>query len=192
MLIIPKRLRSEVQGRFVVFDVWRHQVSAQRADGAKVYDVYALAMPDWCTVVTVTEDGDIVLIRQLRYGVDAVMLETPGGIVDADESPDQAAARELREETGYEPEQLHSLGWVHPNPAIQDNRMHLFLATGAKCVGEPELDEHESTEVVLCRPADVLAQLRDGSIRHGLSALALERAFSAYSAQFPSLGKDGG
>ena len=84
---------------------------------------------------------------------------------------------------------MTSLGWVHPNPAIQGNRIHLFVGTGTILAGTPELDEHESTEVVVVPAADALKKLRSGEIRHALSALAMERAFSTHPSLFGSLGK---
>jgi 8-oxo-dGTP pyrophosphatase MutT (NUDIX family) len=174
-LVLPKRRRSETVGRYSIFDVLRHEVRADD-EGSESFHVYGLRMPDWVTVVAVTGARQVVLVRQLRFGVDQVMLETPGGIIDDGETPEQAALRELREETGYVPAELSSLGWVHPNPAIQDNRIHLMLALGAERRAELDHDEHESTEPVELSPAELRQRLGDGGIRPALSALALERA----------------
>ena len=95
---MPKRIKSELQGQYRVFDVWRHRLDM--GPGGPQFDAFTLEMSDWVTVVAMTPDERIVLIRQKRYGVDAVMLETPGGIIDDGEQPMDAALRELREETG--------------------------------------------------------------------------------------------
>jgi 8-oxo-dGTP pyrophosphatase MutT (NUDIX family) len=182
-----ERIGSEYLANCAVFDVWRHRV---RLDGSVEHDIYALEMPDWVTVVAVRPDGDIVLIRQHRHGVHEVVLETPGGMVDQGESPERAAERELLEETGYTPKSLESLGWVHPNPAIQTNRIHLFLARDVTLTAAPSFDAHESVELVITSPSDVLAALRDGSVTHALSALALERAFSIHRELFVGMGTD--
>lgn len=179
MLAIPKRVGSEHLGSFQVFDVYRHRMRSDD-DGAD-FNVHCLTMPDWVTVVALTGSDEVVLVRQLRFGVDEVMLETPGGIIDERESPDEAAARELREETGYVAASLRSLGWVHPNPAIQNNRIHLLVAEGCQPTATKQLDEHESTEVVVVDRASAVRMLRRGDIRHALSALALERAFAVDS-----------
>src|SRR5215471_12896515 len=58
--------------------------------------------PDWCNVVAITDASEVVLIWQYRFGTDAMSLEIPGGVIDGEESPQDAARRELAEETGYE------------------------------------------------------------------------------------------
>lgn len=178
---IPRRLTSEVLGEYRVFDVVRHAVVYPPASpelAPRRTDAFCLSMPDWATVAAFTPDGDALLVRQHRHGVDALVLETAGGLVDPGETPIDAAARELREETGYQATRLESLGWVHPNPALQGNRLHLLVAPDVVQVGERELDEHEDTEPVLLPRAELWRMLRSGEIRHALSALCLERAFA--------------
>jgi 8-oxo-dGTP pyrophosphatase MutT (NUDIX family) len=68
----------------------------------------------------------VVLIRQLRQGSQAVTLEIPGGLVDPGETPTQAGARELREETGYLTRELVHMGQVNPNPALYNNICHIL------------------------------------------------------------------
>ncbi len=115
-----------------------------------------------------TDEGRVVLVRQFRFGVDDFTLEIPGGMCDPGESPAETAARELREETGYVAGRLEPLGWVHPNPAIQSNRCHTFLARPAARVGEPQPDPHEAFEIVE-EPLDAIDRLiLDGRITHAL------------------------
>jgi ADP-ribose pyrophosphatase len=125
------------------------------------------------TVVALTREGQAVLIRQFRVGVEAHTLEVPGGMVEEGEAPAAAAARELEEETGFRPAQLVPLGSVHPNPALQTNRCHSFLALGCEPGGAPQADAGEDIEVVLV-PASALQRLvRDGSITHALVVTAI-------------------
>ena len=175
----PTRLRSETIGSHRVFDVQRHVVTDSSSDvGGSTYEVFSLRMPDWVTVAARTVDGSFLLIWQHRHGVDGLMLETPGGIQDDGERPEQTAARELLEETGYQAGRLESLDWVHPNPAIQDNRLHMQLALDCELTGPRKLDEHEDTEPVLIEAVELRRMLRAGEIRHALSALTLERALA--------------
>lgn len=84
--------------------------------------------PDWVNVVARTVDGNFLMVRQIRHGIAAPSLEIPAGAIEANESPAQAAARELLEETGYQAATLHELGRVFPNPAFQTNTCYLYLA----------------------------------------------------------------
>ena len=85
---------------------------------------------DWINVVALTEDGQSVMVEQYRFGTGSCTLEPPGGMVDAGETPLQAAQRELKEETGYSGGRWESLGAVQPNPAIHSHLCHHFLAEG--------------------------------------------------------------
>ena len=132
-------------------------------------------VPDWINVVARTDDDRLVLVRQYRFGVERATLELPGGMCDPGESPLDAACRELREETGYVGERWHDLGSVEPNPALQDNRCHTFLAESVQRAHEPRPDPHESIEVVLS-PFDAIAgAVRRGEITHALVVAALYR-----------------
>ncbi len=132
--------------------------------------------PDWVNVVPLTEDGQVVLIRQYRHGTGDVALEIPGGIIDPDESPQAAAVRELEEETGYVAERVRMLGRVRPNPAVQNNYQYMFLAEGCRRQSEPHLDPFERIEVAV-RPADEIPQLvRREEICHALVINALAYA----------------
>lgn len=143
-------------------------VRLEPPDGGPPREFYVVDAPDWINVFPVTDDGDVVLIRQYRFGVHEVTLEVPGGVCDPGETPEETARRELLEETGYAARQLVPLGWVHPNPAVQNNRCHCFLALGCEKVAEPDPDPDEAFEV-LRRPLDEVRRLlREGEIRHAL------------------------
>ncbi|HEX9297751.1 MAG TPA: NUDIX hydrolase [Polyangiaceae bacterium] len=172
-----RRRTTERVGRFNVFDVLRHQVEDQQSGALR--EGFTFDCRDWVSVVPVTEDRRFVLIRQYRHGVDGPTLEVPGGIVDEGQAADEAAVRELREETGYGGGTLIPLGVTHPNPALQGNRYHMFLMRGARLIGEPEFDLGEHCELVVLPEEEARARIRDGSISHALVLLALERAFDA-------------
>lgn len=167
--------KSEIAGHFDFFEVLRHEVTSTHGSA---HHCFTLEMPDWVTVVAVTDARSFVLVRQHRHGVDAETLETAGGIIDPGEDPAAAALRELREETGYVAEIAEPLGWVHPNPAIQANRCHMFLARGARDTGALACDEHEITVPVLLDEAGLAAAMTDGQITHALVLVALHRALA--------------
>lgn len=133
-------------------------------------EVLAIGSADWVHAMPVLPDGRILLIRQWRYATASFQLEFPGGIVE-DEGARVAAERELAEETGYRAASWRELGTVEPNPAILDNRLTAFLATGLEPIAQgerPAGDEHEEIEVVPVAPAELPKRILRGEIRHAL------------------------
>ena len=102
----------------------------------------------WATVLAITEANDVVLVRQYRHGAQQLVLELPGGVIDAGESPLQAAQRELHEETGFFGGNWTSLGSPSPNPDNHTNRIHCFLAQGVYEDEKWLADQDEQLEVV--------------------------------------------
>lgn len=131
-------------------------------------DFYVLDAPEWCNVLPITADKEVVLVEQYRYGIEEASLEIPGGMVDPRENPYQAIKRELKEETGYESESWQSLGKVSANPAIMTNYAHLFLAEDCEFTGIDESagDPHERINVHTYPLEDFLSMVQDGTIHH--------------------------
>jgi len=136
-------------------------------------DFVVIAASDWCNVIALTPDGQLVLVRQFRYGINDFSLEIPGGIIDPGEDPVVAGLRELREETGFTGTEARLLASVHPNPAIQNNRCHLILVENATASAAQEWDHDEEIEVVTAPVDDVLAWARAGKITHSLVVAGL-------------------
>jgi 8-oxo-dGTP pyrophosphatase MutT (NUDIX family) len=147
---------------------------ADPRDGSE-HPFWLIDAADWVNVVPVTEEGEVLLVEQWRFGVRASSVEVPGGIVDPGEDPAGAAARELAEETGHVPGRVVALGVVEPNPAIFSNRLHVFAATGCREARPDERraqDRNEALHVTRARPADVDAMVLDGRIRHACALAA--------------------
>jgi len=166
-----KKLKQGVDHQFSVLRVREDEVESPRTGSTSARVV--LEMPDWVNVIPVTADGKVVMIRQFRFGIWSPTLEIPGGIVESGEDPAHAAARELEEETGYRPASMRPLGWVHPNPALQDNKCHTFLAEGCERVNPGSQDPTEDIIVELHGKAEIADLIRTGEIRHSLVISAL-------------------
>lgn len=149
---------------------------------------YVMEFPDWVNVVAVTDDGQMIMVDQYRHAGAADFLEIPGGSTHGPkEDPRLAGERELLEETGYRAREWISCGFHYPNPALQTNRMHTYLAVGCQKVQEPQLDPFEDLSVRLLPVQDVLARLHRGEIKHSLIAASLTLAVNELKKRFTHL-----
>lgn len=160
-------LASEVLHAFPIYRLRRDSRRSPRT--GKVHTFLVLDSTDWVNVVPVTPEGNVVLIRQFRHGTGSFVLEVPGGMVDpADPNPEEAARRELLEETGYTAERFRYLGSVHPNPAIQNNQCHTFLAESARRAQEQHLEGSEDIEVLEVPYDRIAPMIAQREITHAL------------------------
>ena len=127
-------------------------------------------------VVPVTDDGEIVCVRQYRYSIAQVLLEIPAGKLDgADEDPVEATLRELREETGATCRELISLGEYYGSPAIMGERIFMYLAMGLE-FGEMDLDDDEFLEVVRIPARELERMIYSGEVTDGKTQAAVLKA----------------
>jgi ADP-ribose diphosphatase len=164
-------LTSDIIYRCRIFSVRRdHSRSPQ---SGQTHDFHVLETADFVNVVPVTPDRQVVMVRQFRHGIRDVTLEVPAGLIDpTDPSPAAAAMRELREETGYAGGRLVPLGVVHPNPAIMNNRCHMFAAYDVELAGAPQWDGTEELAIEIVPLDRVPALIRAGAISNALSLVA--------------------
>lgn len=149
-----------------VFTVRRDHRKSPRTGQVRAYSIIDCA--DWVNVIALTPEDDVVLIEQFRHGTSAVTVEIPGGMIDPGEAPLAAARRELREETGYTAARWMSLGVVTPNPALQSNRCHTFLALDARLTDAQALDPGEDIAVLSAPLVDIPGWIDAGRIDHAL------------------------
>jgi len=131
---------------------------------------------DWSIVIPVinTEKGkQFLMVWQWRHGSQCLSLEFPGGVFEQGENAQEAAARELSEETGYKPGKMKKIGEFSPNPAIMSNKVHFFLAEDLINVGKQNLDEDEYVEVVFVDPQEVINGMGKPPYIHALMGTAL-------------------
>ena len=166
-----KVVESEELQQCKVFAVKR--TMARSPATGEIHPFFQIEASEWVNVVPITADDELVLVRQYRHGSREITLEIPGGIVDPGETPAEAAARELLEETGYRAERVEAIGSVNPNPALFGNRCHTFLAPGAAPVAPIQNTRLEETSVELVPVAEIPDHLREGRIDHALVVAAL-------------------
>lgn len=161
-----RRTASERVADCRVFQVRRDRAINPR--GGAEHDFYCIEAADWVNIIPLTSNDEVVVIEQYRHGTNEVTLEIPGGMVDAHESPERAAARELLEETGYRAREVLLLGRTRPNPALQNNWLYSYLARDVEFEHEPVFESAEYTVVRLVPLADVPALISQGKITHSL------------------------
>ena len=139
-----------------------------------------LEADDWVNVVAITPEEKVVVVRQYRFGTRRMTVEIPAGIVEAGETPKEAAIRELREETGYAAREWRYLGYVEPNPAFMDNACHNWLAVDASQVQRPNLDAGEDIRVGEMSKEELRREIKAGRLRHSLALVALAQVFDLW------------
>ena len=129
--------------------------------------------PTWVNIIALTEDNNVVLVRQYRPGSGEISLEIPGGMMDPeDENPMEAARRELLEETGFAGEKMSELGKIRPNPALQNNYCYTYLVRDAKQIAEPSPDTSEEISVEYEHLSKIRTLISSGRIDHSLVVVA--------------------
>ncbi|MEO1303507.1 MAG: NUDIX hydrolase [Pseudomonadota bacterium] len=147
--------------------------SCERSDGHIVPTYHVIDFPMWTLVVPLTDKGNIVLVREYRHPANVIVTGIPGGGGEPDETDFEAIGRrELVEETGYTPREMHHIGRCYPNPATQTNQINFFLALGCVRTTEQSLDANEQIEVLEMPFADYL-RYEHMSVQHAHHAAAL-------------------
>lgn len=148
-------------------------------NGTVLDEYHVLHYPDWALALPITDDGQVVMVEQYRYGVERLSLEFPAGAVDPDEDVETAARRELLEETGYTASGWTYLGKGAVEPGRHTNYGHVFVAAGAHRIAEPHLDAAEDLAVRLVAADELPARVADGSITHSTHIAAVFWAIHA-------------
>jgi ADP-ribose pyrophosphatase len=127
-------------------------------------------------VIPVTDEGEIICVRQYRYAVGQITLEIPAGKLDyVGEDPESAARRELREETGATAEKITYLGKYLGSPAILDETIHMYLAEGLT-FGETDFDEDEFIEIVKMPISELVDMVMRDEIHDAKTQIAILKA----------------
>jgi ADP-ribose pyrophosphatase len=118
---------------------------------------------DCVVILPVDSQGNILLVRQFRHAVNKVLLELPAGSIDPGETPEVAASREMREETGYKPGKLEKLGGFYAAPGYCTEYLHFFRASQLE-KSPLTAEDTDEIEVVPVIPAEVSGLIASGKI----------------------------
>jgi len=152
-------------------------------NGQIIDDYFVTIKPEVAMVLPITSSKEIIFVQQYRHAVGEFFLELPAGNFDpTKENAEVAAIRELREETGYIPQEFRKIGTLYDKPSKDTNQIHLFLAENVSKVGEQQLDITEEIEVVLIPIESVLEKIiqREISVTGTVAALFLGLNFITY------------
>jgi 8-oxo-dGTP pyrophosphatase MutT (NUDIX family) len=147
--------------------------------GVNVSPYYILRYPDWAHSVCLDDADRICVVSQYRHGAARVMMELPGGVVEAGEDPLAAAQRELLEETGIRAHQWRACGNFSPNPATHTNRFHVF-ACRVGSIEAPRPDPSEDIRHRFLRRDELKRAIDSGEFGQLLHIGALCRALDLF------------
>ena len=161
------RSRRIFEGRIVTLDVDRVvEPSGLEAERE------VIRHPGAAVMLAVTDDRNVLFVRQYRYAAAEIMLEVPAGTIDPGEAPDETARRELVEETGYHPTRLEKIAEFFPSPGILAELMHLYLATGLE-PRQASPDDDEFLEPVEIPLPEALSLVIGKDVRDAKTIIAL-------------------
>ena len=131
--------------------------------------------PGAVCVIPVTEDGDVIMVRQFRYPFSNVLLEIPAGKLEPGEDPLDAVKRELEEESGVVAENIEFLGITYTTVAFTDEKIYTYLATGLTFT-ESHPDEDEFLEVDKIPLTKLVDMVMNGEIRDSKTQISILKA----------------
>jgi ADP-ribose pyrophosphatase len=176
MAIDNKKWKSLTKESILVkkpwFEVFKEEI--QLPDGKVVPEYYEIEMPHYTAVFAVTLEQKIIILRCYRHAIGEVTLTMPGGMIEEEESPLEGIQREFLEETGYIAKEWKQLGTFIGNSTRGCGTYHLFFASGAYSVQEPDSGDLEELELLLWTPQEVEQSIDGGQVKSlGVASMLL-------------------
>lgn len=166
-----EKTSSEIILKKKIFNITDHECFHKGLNKNHTFTI--INSPNWVNIAAITEDGNIILIRQHRLGNDELTLEIPAGLIEAGEDPQKAAIRELEEETGYKAGNIVLMNKLYSNPAIMDNLIFFYYAENCFKISDQNLDPSEDIQIELFPLSKLDELLNSGQITHQIIYNAL-------------------
>lgn len=163
-----KTLTSEKKVDFPLFKVFEDIV--ELPNGLKL-DYYRIEKIPVVTILPIFSDK-IVMVKHYRYPIKSYSLELPAGHVKGDETPEECAIRELKEETGFTTSKIEKLLSYNPSTEYSDQVYHIFMAKDM-IEGNPEREKYEIMDMELLKTEMVIDKIMDGKITDGRTITAV-------------------
>ena len=148
-------------------------VDVEQPDGRR-WEHHVIRMRHLAVVAVVNEAHEVLLVWRHRFVTNAWAWELPMGLIEDDETPEEAAARELEEETGWRPGTLRPLAYSQPANGITDSEHYVFRCDDARYVGPPS-EKNEADRMEWISLAKVLGMIDRREIVSASSLVGLMR-----------------
>lgn len=169
MIVREETMSSEIvyNGKIVNLRIDTVELPKQRYSKREIVE-----HPGGVGIIALTEENEVIMVRQFRKPIEDCVLEIPAGKLDAGEDPKTCAIRELKEETGYEAENMEFLVDFYSSPGFTDEKIHIYFATGLKN-GKAEPDENEYIDIEKYKMEDLVQMIKDNEINDAKSIISI-------------------
>jgi len=133
--------------------------------------------PGAVAIVPITDDGQLVLVKQFRKATESVLLEIPAGKLELNENPYDCAKRELKEETGLDAEKVEQMLEYFSSPGFTNEKVRIFIASGV-ISGEANPEDDEYIDIVKVNIDEALKMIDNGIIKDGKTIIGILTAYS--------------